>query len=357
MHKKLSLKERDLISESLNSDNMNTMTLLVKRALIFTFIVEFIGMIIFSILFIPEYGISEGLFKSLFTSVSSFCNAGFDVVGMENRFDLILIIPTIILSILGGIGFIVFDDVYSKVKVGLKRKYSMSKIISTLAIHTKVVIIATTVIFFIGWGYILLAEYNNENTVGNMEVKDKVAISAFYSATTRAVGVSPIDIAQFTDGCKIGLMMLMLIGGAPGGTAGGIKVTTIALIFLSIIAFLKGKKRVVLFSREISIQTVLKAYIIVMLYISIIVISTIGLTITEQNNDTFALIMESVGAASNGGMSTGLISEFSDMGKLNIMILMYLGRVGTVSMALAFVLARPKIFENIRYPEGKIVVG
>lgn len=360
LHKKLTLRERDLIGQSLNSDNMSTMSNLVKRALIFTFIVELIGMIIFAISFIPEYGIKDGLFKSIFISVSAFCNSGFDIVGLEghNVFQTLPLvnIPIMLFAILGGIGFIVFDDIYTKIRFGLKNKYSISKIASTFAIHTKLVIILTIILLVVGFGFVLCAEYANKDTIGNMDIQDKIMTSAFYSSTARSVGFATVDVALFTDVCKIGIILLMLIGGAPGGSAGGIKVTTLGVIILSIIAFLKGKKRVVIFSREISMQTVLKAYIILMLYVIVIITSVALLTITDNNN-VLDLTLESVSAIGNVGLTTGLVSDFSDAGKINIMVLMYLGRIGTISMALAFVLTRPKISEKIRYPEGKIIVG
>lgn len=339
---------------------MSTMAILVKRALAFTFIVELIGMLIFSISFIPEYGIKEGLFKSIFTSVSAFCNCGFDVVGLEYHSVFqtlpLINIPIMLLAILGGIGFIVFDDIYTKIKFGLDKKYSISKIISTFAIHTKLVIILTVILFIIGFAFVLCSEYTNKDTIGNMDMQDKIMTSAFYSVTTRSVGFTTIDVAMFTDICKIGIILLMLVGGAPGGSAGGIKVTTLGIIILSIIAFLKGKKRVAIFSREVSMQTVLKSYIVLMLYIVVIIISVATLTVTDNNN-VLDLTLECVSAIGNVGLTTGIISDFSDLGKINIMVLMYLGRIGTISMALAFVLTRPKISENIRYPEGKIIVG
>ena len=259
-------------------------------------------MIIFSISFIPEYGIKDGLFKSIFTSISAFCNSGFDIVGIQNHSIFqtlpLINIPIMILAILGGIGFIVFDDIYSKIKRGVERKHSISKIVSTFAIHTKLVIILTVILLVVGFGFVLLTEYTNQDTIGNMELQDKIMTSAFYSATTRSVGYSTLDIAMFTHVCKIGIILLMLIGGAPGGSAGGIKVTTIALIFLSIIAFIKGKKRVVIFSREISMQTVLKAYIVLMLYVIVIIVSVTMLTVTD-NNEVLDLTLESVSAIGN----------------------------------------------------------
>lgn len=339
---------------------MSTMTSLVKRALIYTLILQIIGMIIFSISFIPEFGVKQGLFNSLFTAISAFCNAGFDIVGFEN-YTVFQTLPSVnitimLLAIFGGIGFIVFDDVYTKIKIGIKNKYSFTKIISTFAIHTKIVFIVTVVLIVLGCGYILLTEYNNVNTIADMELQDKMLMSSFYSITSRSVGFSTFNVTLFTDACKIGIILLMLIGGAPGGTAGGIKVTTIAVIFLAIISFIQGKKHVKIFSREISMQTVLKAFVILILYIVVVTASVTALTITDNNN-VLDLTLESVSAIGNVGLSTGLVSDFSDAGKINIMVLMYLGRVGTITMALAFLLSRPKTAEKIRYPEEKIIVG
>ncbi len=360
MHKKLSLKERYLIGQSLNTDNMGTMTQLVKRAFKYALSVQLIGMAIFSIYFMPEFGIGQGLFKSLFTSVSAFCNAGFDIVGIGNyvefKSSISINVTIMALAILGGIGFIVFDDICTKIKEGRNNKYFFRKICSTFAIHSKLVLIMIVILIVIGFAYFYITEFNNNESIGTMTTQDKILTSAFYSVVPRSAGFSTIDVSLFTDACKIGIIVLMLIGGAPGGTAGGIKVTTLAIIFIAILGFLQGKKHTKIFSREISIQTVIKSFAILTLYLIVIVISITALTISDDNN-VLDLGFEVVSAIGNVGLTTGLVSDFSDIGKLNIMLLMYLGRVGTITMALAFVFSRPKISEDIRYPEEKIIVG
>ena len=335
INKKLKLKDYQLIQDAFNLNTMSGLKKFIKHVFLGTLFIELIGAILYMIVFIPDYGI-KGIWISIFNSVSAFCNAGMDIIGEVSLCDYavnpLVNFTTSLLIVLGGLGFIVWWDVIRVIKQFKNRKFKCFK---SLTLHSKIVISSTLVLIFGGALLIFLFEYNNVNTIGALNIFDKIQVSMFQSITTRTAGFATIPQESLTDQSVIVCLILMFIGGSPVGTAGGIKTITAVSLVAIAIASVRNKKEVVLFNRNLSSEITRKAVAVTTMSFMILIISTILLSLTIDRS-IVDILYETVSATATVGLSRNLTPFLNSIGKIIIIITMYLGRVGPISLAIAF---------------------
>lgn len=362
IHKKLSLKNKIVMQEALNQESIKDISLYIKRVFIYTFTIELIGAICLSFVFIPEYGI-KGIYYSLFHAISAFCNAGFDVLGSNslipyyNHLWINIVISSLI--ILGGIGFVVMIELrYSFINYKQKYKqFSLKTYLHTITVHTKIVLLTTFVLIFLGMIVILMLEYHNPNTIAMMPLKDKLIVSYFQSVTLRTAGFASVDMAALTPATKMFMSIVMFIGGSPAGTAGGIKTVTFVLMLLHIYSLIKGSENVNVFDKTIDVNIVKRALTIIIISFVICILGLFALSISE-NVDFIDLIFEVFSAFATVGLSAGLTPRLSVIGKLVVIILMYIGRIGPVTMVLLFARKyNSKKGKDIVYAKENVLIG
>ncbi|MBU5488759.1 TrkH family potassium uptake protein [Clostridium sp. MSJ-8] len=347
--KKITLRDRMIVQEAINVFDIQGIVRMVKGILLFTVIVQGIGAIALGFIFIPDYGLSKGIFYSIFHSVSAFCNAGFDLIGNFNSItgyntNTLFILVISALVIIGGLGFSTISNIYQT----RNRK--------RLSVNTKLVITTTITLLAIGTIAFFFLEYNNPETLGNMTFKNKL-LNAFFSAVTpRTAGFNSISTGGMTDSSKILTIMLMFIGGSPGSTAGGIKTTTIGLIILTIICVIKGRDDTEAFGRRFSKEIVYKAFTLFAIAIGIVFVVTFILVIAEQGEDYIDLLYEATSAFGTVGITTGVTQRLDVIGKIVIIISMYIGRVGPLTIIFALTKKKKKKI-SYKYPEGKLLIG
>lgn len=346
--KKITLKERLILQEALNTFNIQGLVRLMKYILGFTFSVEFLGAVLLSTQFIPEFGVAKGIYYSLFHSVSAFCNAGFDLIGnfssLTSYADNSVIILTIgSLIMIGGIGFSVWSEIYH------------CKSIKRLSVHSKIVISMTLGLVVGGAILMFLFEHNNVATIKDMSIEGKALSSYFASVSPRTAGFNSISTSDMTMAGRFLTIILMFIGGSPGSTAGGIKTTTAGILIMTVVSVIKGKEDTELFKKRINKDLIYRAFTVVTLGGLIVVVMTMLLSITEVGMKFEELVYEVTSAFATVGLTLGITTKLSAVGKVLIAFTMYLGRVGPLTVVLA--LTTKKKNKSIRYPEGKILVG
>ena len=335
INKKLKLKDYQLIQDAFNLNTMSGLKKFIKHVFLGTLFIELIGAILYMFVFIPDYGI-KGIWISIFNSVSAFCNAGMDVIGEVSLFEYatnpLVNFTTSLLIVLGGLGFIVWWDVIRVIKQFKNKKFKCFK---SLTLHSKIVISSTLFLIFGGALLIFLFEYNNVNTIGALNIFDKIQVSMFQSITTRTAGFATIPQESLTDQSVIVCLILMFIGGSPVGTAGGIKTITAVSLVAIAIASVRNKKEVVLFNRNLSSEITRKAVAVTTMSFMILIISTILLSLTIDRS-IVDILYETASATATVGLSRNLTSFLDNIGKIIIIVTMYLGRVGPISLAIAF---------------------
>lgn len=351
LHKRMGIGDRLLLQDAFNLNSLSGIVRFVKRVLWGTFLVEGIGALLYMTVFVPEFG-WKGIWISVFTSVSAFCNAGIDILAENSLCDYATnpVINTVtgLLIILGGIGYIVWWDV-----MGLGDKKSRN--LRGLSLHSKIAIVTTLILTFGGGILIFLFEYHNPLTIGNLSLFDKLQVSLFQSVTTRTAGFATIGQQDMTNASSLLCLLLMFIGGSPVGTAGGIKTVTVAVLVVSALASIQNKQEVSLFNRNISKQAVNKAVAVTVMSFAIMFVSTICLS-AVTDADALDILFETVSATATVGLTRNLTPSLNIAGKAIIIVTMYLGRVGPISLALA--LNSNKKHQNIiKNPTEEISVG
>ena len=351
LHKRMGIGDRLLLQDAFNLNSLSGIVRFVKRVLLGSFLVEGIGALLYMIVFVPEFG-PKGIWISVFTSISAFCNAGIDIIAENSLCNYATnpIINTVtgLLIILSGIGYIVWWDVMSLAA-------NKHKSFRNLTLHSKIAIVTTVILIFGGGILIFLFEYNNPLTIGNLSVFDKIQVSLFQSVTTRTAGFATVPQQNLTNASSILCLLLMFIGGSPVGTAGGIKTVTIAVLMVSALATIQNKQEVSLFNRNISKQAVNKAVAVAMMSFAIMFTSTILLS-AVSNADALDILFETVSATATVGLTRDLTPYLNTAGKMIVIGTMYLGRVGPISLALA--LNSGKKHQNIiKNPTEEISVG
>lgn len=353
--KKITLSERRLIRDSYNLEEMDGMVKLILKIVTGTLVVETIGAVMYMVVLIPEYG-KAGIPMAIFNAVSCFCNAGMDIIGTTSLVDYVtnplMNITTILLIILGGMGFIVWWDILRWFKERLLRKQGKRYKIS---LHSKVVLVVSAILIIGGTLLILLFDWNHPESLGMLTWKDKILAALFQSVTTRTAGFETIPQCCFTDASALVSMILMFIGGSPLGTAGGMKTTTVAVVLLFTIRFLKGDDDLVISKRRISVQNIRTAMAIVAVGFGVVLGATMMLSCVSQA-DFLDVLYEIVSAVATVGLTRGITSTLPAAGKLIIIVVMYIGRLGPITMMLVLMRKR-KQQQQIRYPEQKIMIG
>lgn len=367
--KKLNLSDKLIIKESLNQDSFKGLVTLIKKICIYTFILEAIGAVILSIRFIPDYGIKKGIWYSIFHSISAFCNAGFDLLGASSMSkysgDWIVSLTLMALIVIGGLGFTVWNDIVENIKS--KRK------IRQLTLHTKIVLIMTSVLLLSGTLMIFILEKDNVQTMKNDILGTKILKSAFQSTTLRTAGFYTISQNELTSVSKLLSICLMFIGGSPASTAGGIKTATLGVIILLVINYIKGRQEINIFNKRISTGAIYRAIVVISISIFIIIMAISTLLITEnfeieknmdvEHSESIELsiqdiVFEVVSAFATVGLTLGITSKLTIAGKLVIIMLMFIGRLGPITISIAlFKKHKENKQSKAQYPQGNILIG
>lgn len=361
LKRKITVRERVIIQESYNLSTLSGMVMFVLKIIKGTFFVEGIGAILFSFTFIPEFGVVKGIAYSLFHSVSAFCNAGIDIIGDGSFIPYVrnplINLTTMTLIVAGGIGFTVWNDLIGNYKKIKMKKLTWNKFFTRLSLHSKLVLTMTGLLIVIGTAFVFILEYNNADTIGNLSLGDKLMASAFHSVSTRTAGFATLGQADLTAGSKFLSCILMFIGGSPAGTAGGVKTTTAAMLILTCMTVVYGKRDTECFGRRIPVENFRTGFAVVMLAILFLTTGVTMLTILEPGKDFLDLLYEAVSAIGTVGLSANLTASLGIGSKIVIMCLMYVGRLGPITVALVFGGKRnPK--ELVReLPEKRIMVG
>ncbi len=355
LHKRMNIKSRMLIQDAFNLNSLSGIVKFTRNVLKGTLAVEAIGALLYMTVFVPEYGI-KGIWISIFTSVSAFCNAGIDIIASDSLCSYvtnpIINFTTCFLIVTGGIGFVVWWDMVNAFK---KVKYKGARVFRELALHTKLALSATAVFILSGWILFFIFEYSNPLTIADFSLSDKLMASFFQSVTTRTAGFATIPQENLTNASSVISLLLMFVGGSPAGTAGGIKTVTIAVVFASALATIRHRKDVTMFGRTVTKEAVGKAVSVMCMSFVIMFISTVLLAaVTEA--DMLAIVYETVSATATVGLTRNLTGSLDLWGKLIIIVTMYLGRIGPISLAVAFSTQKEK--QNIiKYPSEDISVG
>ncbi|MGD6817266.1 TrkH family potassium uptake protein [Metabacillus sp. 84] len=343
--RKVGMKDRMIIQQALNQTNLGGVIRLVKYMFIFAFAIEFIAMIFLAFVWVPELGWGKGLFYSLFHAISAFNNAGFglfsdNLIGYVGNPVINVVIS--LLFIIGGIGFTVLVDVWQKKKF---KKFSL---------HTKIMLIATLVINLVSMLILFILEYGNPGTLGSLSLGDKLWASWFQAASPRTAGFNTLDMAQMHEASLFYIIVLMFIGAGSASTGGGIKLTTALVIFLATITFLRGKKDILIGNRSLDGGYIVRALSISIVSILFIIGAVFMMTITEDEA-FLEILFEVVSAFGTVGLSMGITGSISSFGKIILIMIMFLGKLGPLT--LIYSLATPAGKQIVRYPKEDILTG
>ena len=334
LNRKMGIGDRLLIQDAFNLNTMAGLDKFLKNVLLGTLIIEGVGAALYMLVFVPEFGV-KGIWISVFNSVSAFCNAGIDIIAENSLCNYatnpLINIVTSMLIILGGLGYIVWWDVLRVIKSHTPKK---RKIFRHLTLHSKIAITVTAGLILGGTLLIFIFEYANPLTIGELPLFDKIQVSFFQSVTTRTAGFATIPQENLTNASAVVSIILMLIGGSPVGTAGGIKTITIAVLVCSAFTTIRNKNDATLFRRRISEESIKKAIAVVVLFLAICAMSAILLMATSDASAIDALY-EAVSATATVGLSRNLTATLNTFGKLIIIATMYFGRIGPISLAVA----------------------
>ncbi len=358
---RLSMHESMAVKEMLNQDKVIDLRHFLTDLLKYTLMFEGVGMALLSIRMIPQYGFLLGCFKAMFISISAFCNAGFDIIGdaslMPYAHDPLVMFTVMALIVLGGLGFAVWFDLRDKLKSLLTGRVSFHKFHSTLSLHTKIVLGMSAFLIIVTAFLLLCLEYHNEETIGTFPLWGKGMSALFESVTLRTAGFASLNYAKLRLATQFLMILIMFIGGSPGGTAGGIKTTTLAVLVIYVIANLRGRVHTVMFRRTISKDIIIRAMGIFFMNMLILLLGIFFLCIFEEHG-FIALAFEATSALATVGLSIGITSSLSVGGKIVIILLMFIGRIGITTFVLSLVSHRSNHDKNtVVYPSGTIIVG
>ena len=367
--KKLNLSDKLIIRESLNQDSFKGLVKLVKKVCFCTFIIELIGACILSIRFIPDFGLRRGIWFSIFHSISAFCNAGFDLMGANSisvySNDWLVCGTIMMLIIIGGLGFTVWDDIIKNIKNRKK--------IKNLTVHTKIVLVMTAILLVSGTILTFAFEKDNIHTMGNDCFGTKILKSAFQATTLRTAGFCTFPQNELTSVSKFMSMCYMFVGGSPASTAGGVKTVTFAVIVLLIINYIKGRQDTNIFNAKISQGAINRAIIVFIISVFIIIAAISLLLITEDlktenyisddvatylNLSFIDIAFEVVSAFATVGLTLGITTKLTLAGRLIIIVLMIIGRLGPITISIALFKKHKEVKQpKAQYPQGNILIG
>lgn len=344
--KRITLSSRLIIREQVGAKGYSGLVKLIRYVLASTLVIESVGAFILAFSFVPVYGFFKGVWFSIFHSISSFCNAGFDLIGEESllgvRTNFMIIFPIALLVIIGGIGFNVYMDI-TKYRLNFKRYSLHSKVVLTT---TAILLSAFTILFFI-------FEFNNELTIGGLPVRYKLLNSFFQSVTLRTAGFSAMSQTGLHNSSTIMSMVAMIIGAAPASTGGGVKVTTVALILMVLVSEIRGDDDIIMYNKAIKFTQVKKAiaaFIIYMLWILVVG----NIIVFMEPFKTSDVLYEVISALGTVGISRGITAILSPLSKVLIIITMFFGRVGILTIIFATKKRKQKLYKEAY---GTIILG
>jgi len=347
--KRIGLRERTFLSEAVSSSQLGGIVRLTRRILLGTAIFELAGALLLAVRFVPKFGLWRGLWYGLFHSITAFCNAGFDLMGYLEpgssltlfAGDVMVNIVIMLLIIIGGIGFAVWSDL-------LDNRWHWKK----YSLHTKLILTATAL--FIAIPAVVFFVTERDASMAGMSVPQRMLSSLFHSVSTRTAGFAGVDNGALSGSGKVLTMLLMFVGGAPGSTAGGIKISTFVVMLLAISCYIRGKADVNLFDRRLESSVIRRAFCTVLFNLCITVAGIFIIT-ALQPLPLEDVLYECFSAIGTVGLSTGITAELCGVSKAVIMLMMYAGRVG--SLAVLLTASEPRTTDKLRNPEGKIIIG
>ena len=351
LRRKVGLKQRMVMAQALSVNDMDSVVRLQKWVLVGSFSIEAVGAAILTLRFWPEYGFGKAIKWGVFHSISAFCNAGFDIFGEINpgaslitfQSDPLVLLTLSGLVILGGLGFLVWQDIV------LKRRFRK------MSVYSRLVLLATFGLLLAGTAAVALTEWNNPNTLGNMSTTDKLVNSFFQAVTLRTAGFVSFDQAAMTDGSKAMCILMMLVGGASGSTAGGIKIVTVVVLILFLASRARGKSTVTVFKRTIPASQVLDAMTITGIVTALAMVGAIFITLTSPVSFLHGLY-EAASAIATVGITAGATGSLSVAAQIMIIIFMYFGRVGILTISLGFLMGN-RAQERFHYAETNLLIG
>lgn len=349
--RKMGLRSMDLAKESVNTESFADVRRMIRTIIVVTFSAEAVGAVILSFTFVPKYGF-QGLFTAIFLSISAFCNAGFDILGHEGAFvslvnyasSPMVYIPIALLIIFGGLGFVVWRELFH---------YRTTK---TLSLHSRLVLIMTGMLVLLGTIALCITEWQNPATMGPMSIFDKLGAGFFQSVSTRTAGFNTIDQAGMTDLSKIICIALMFIGAAPASTGGGIKVTTLAVVMMTIVSVMRGHDDTVILRNKVEKKAVYKA--MTLFFLALVLVIGCSMLIhfaLDGDVEVIDVVFEEVSAFGTVGLSAGVTAVLSPISRFVLIFSMYFGRVGPLSLIISLAMRSGSHKEVL--PQGKILIG
>lgn len=351
LKKKISLKERLILQEALNQGSMEGIVRLIRKVILFAVCIEGVAAVLFSVRWAFDLPLGKAVYFGIFHAVSLFNNAGFDLFGsVSGPFtsltsyagDPVINMVAMLLIILGGIGFIVLSDL-----VDYKRSRKLS-------LHSKIVLTMTGLLIVLGTIVIFIFEFTNTRTLGSLTGWEKFWASLFQSVSPRTAGANTIDIGAMRQASQFFMIILMFIGASPGSTGGGIKTTTFAILVGAVLAMIRGKEDIVIYRYRLAKDRIFKAVTLTLLSLFLVIIVSMILSTTEDHS-FLMILFETTSAFGTVGLSMGLTTDLSDIGKVLLSLTMFAGRLGPLT--LAYALGPKNERELYRHPEGKITIG
>lgn len=346
LKRKISLTERKILMQSAGNMRISGMVRLIKHIVQSTLLFELLGSLFLSIRFIPQFGLFKGFYYSVFHSISAFCNAGFDLMGTSSSLtayenDWLVNITIMLLIICGGLGFLVWTE------IGIKKWH-----IAEYSLHAKIVLLTTAILIITGTLGYFIFEWNG--SMAGYPLSKRILSSLFMSVTTRTAGFNTLNLASLSHAGVILSLILMFIGGSPGSTAGGIKTTTIAVIFLTVIHLSKGNEDVTVLKKRLDHSIIRQAAAIMLVYLTGVLFSCMAVCFLEPK-DLGSILFEIVSAIGTVGLSQGITAELCDISKIILILLMYGGRIGALSLLMVF---RERAKEApLQRPTEKVLIG
>jgi potassium uptake protein, trkH family len=344
---RLSYSEKLLIQDSLSSEKTSGILKFSKKIVLVSLFIEFVGAICLSIAFVPEFGFVKGICYGIFHSVTAFCNAGFDIMGNFSSLTAyfnnpIVNISIMLLIILGGLGFSTIFDI--------NRKRSFKK----FKLNTKIILITTAILIVIPTFLFFIFEMNNPKTLGTMNLGEKILASLFQVVSPRTAGYNTIELSQMHDSTKFLTIILMFIGGAPASTAGGLKTTTFALIIISVYCLFKQKSEIEIFGRTVPFKNLNKALVSLVIGFTLVITGTM-IILSYSDFDFLTVLYEVTSAYATVGLTLGITTKLNAICKITLIILMFMGRVGSLTVLYSFIKTDSK--KKYKYPKEEINIG
>ncbi|MDQ1912134.1 TrkH family potassium uptake protein [Paenibacillus sp. GD4] len=351
LRKRISLKERLILQEAMNQGSMEGIVRLIRKVLYYSLTIEFMGAVLYAIRFSMDMEPGQAIWFGIFHGISFFNNAGFDIFGpITGPFssftsyvdDWMINLVSCALIVLGGLGFVVLSDLLDYRKL---RK---------LSLHSKVVLSMSAFLIGLGAVVIFLFEFTNTRTLGSLDLSGKILSSLFQSVAPRTAGPNTVDLAGLRQATQFFIIILMFIGASPGSTGGGIKTTTFTILIGAVIAMIRGKEDIVMFRHRLGKDRILKAITLTLFALFLVVFASMLLSTTEDHH-FLMILFEVTSAFATVGLTMGLTPDLTDFGKVMICLMMFIGRLGPLTLAYAL---GPKTEKELyRYPEGKITIG